>query len=71
MISKMSHAAIFVLDQQTALEFTGTNSALSSNRRNNGWRVQMAHSGTEGPTEFEIILMQPAPPMYDEPRRTK
>jgi catechol 2,3-dioxygenase-like lactoylglutathione lyase family enzyme len=68
MISKMSHAAIFVLDQQAALEFyrdklgfeVRTDASMEGGFR---WLTV----GPKGQPEFEIILMQIGPGfMYDE-----
>src|SRR6185295_15531266 len=68
MISRMSHAAIFVLDQQAALEFY-------TNKLGFEVRTDATMEGgfrwlTVGPKEqpdFEIILLEPSPGyMFDE-----
>lgn len=68
MISKMSHAAIFVLDQQAALEFY--RDKLGFEVRTDATMDGGFRWLTVGPKEqpdFEIILMQPSPGfMFDE-----
>jgi catechol 2,3-dioxygenase-like lactoylglutathione lyase family enzyme len=68
MISKMSHAAIFVLDQQAALEFY--RDKLGFEVRTDATMDGGFRWLTVGPKDqpgFEIILMEPSPGfMFDE-----
>jgi len=68
MISKMSHAAIFVLDQQAALEFYRDKLGFevrTDATMDGGFRWLTV--GPKEQPEFEIILMRIAPGfMYDE-----
>jgi catechol 2,3-dioxygenase-like lactoylglutathione lyase family enzyme len=68
MISKMSHAAIFVLDQQAALEFYRDKLGFevrTDATMDGGYRWLTV--GPKGQPDFEIILMRPSPGfMFDE-----
>ena len=68
MISKMSHALIFVLNQQTALEFYRDKLGFevrTDATMDGGYRWLTV--GPKDQPDFEIILMEPSPGyMFDE-----
>ena len=67
MIQKLSHASIYVLDQDTAYDFYVNKLGLevrTDARMDNGFRWL-----TVGPVDqkdLEFILFEPGPPMHDE-----
>ncbi len=67
MITKLSHAGVWVLDQDEALEFYTQKLGFevrTDARMDNGFRWLTV--GPKGDPGFELILARPGPPMVDE-----